>query len=267
MNKSVRQTIIEILAKGSTRKALLIKQVTKACTVSPQAVYRTLRELAASDVLTIHQASVSLTLMYIETELQKWEDVSVTYNARPLTSHFLGLQEGESLTLRFKTLNELDAYWVHAFFLLERKLTEDLISYSVIPHDWFYYGRRETDIFWTEKQKRKSRLVITHPYEVDMRVLRARRQAGYGMTPGVNPFSQEEWEYYTLIEDWIFKVTLDRKLHAELVTIAKEVKSIEEIDQLQLQQLLSKNGVNTMKIYRNKKRAEVMTNKVKKYFE
>lgn len=267
MNKSVKQTIIETLARGPIDKALLIDKVTQSCGVSAQAVYKTLRELARSDVLTIHRSSVSLTIMYIETELQKWEDVSMTYNARPLTSHFLGLQEGESLTLRFKTLNELDAYWVHAFFLLERKLPEDLISYSVIPHDWFYYGRRETDIFWTEKQKRKSRLVITHPYEVDMRVLRARRQAGYGITPGVNPFTQEEWEYYTLIEDWIFKVTIDKKLHAELVKIAKDVTSIEEIDQFQLQQLLSKIGVNTMKIYRNKKRAEAMTNKVKKYFE
>jgi hypothetical protein len=267
MNKLVEKTIIKNLSHGAVEKSKLIIAVTESRDVTVQAVYRTLRELAGLDVLTIHKNSVSLTIMYIETELQRWGQIAEAYNTRPLSDHFLGLREGEMMELRFNTLNELDTYWVHAFLLLERRLLTSLPTYSIIPHDWFYYGRREADIFWTEKQRHKQRLIITHPSAVDMCALRARRKAGYEMTAGVNPFKQEENEYYTLVDDWILKVTLDARLHEQLVEISENAAQLSDIDQIRLQGVLIRKGSNSMKIYRRRKRAYTMTSKVKKYFE
>ena len=264
---SVEKALLLALGNGSVEKSVLLEQVRQTCGVTVHAVYKALRQLVSLDVVTIHKNSVSMTLLHIEKELAHWEQVSAIYNTRPLSGHFLGLQEGESLNLRFKTLNELDAYWVHAFILLERNLPDNLPTYSVIPHDWFYYGRRETDIFWTKRQRRKQRLVITHPLDVDMLSLRERKKQGYEMTPNVNPFLQEEHEYYTLAGDWIFKVSIDKKAHQRLIEIVKKAKKLADINQTQLQKLLSQKGINTMKIYRNKRRAETMSSKVKKYFE
>ncbi|MEK7639324.1 MAG: hypothetical protein AAB388_04145 [Patescibacteria group bacterium] len=265
--RNVENTIIQLLGNGSLEKQILIDRVVKQSHVTIQAVYKNLRKLTVRDSITIHKKSVSLTLLHIERELQYWETVSGVYHTRPLASHFLGLREGDSLSLRFKNLNELDTYWVHAFLLLERQLPKNFPTYSVIPHDWFYYGRRETDVFWTQKQKRKQRLIVTHPDKIDMLALRERRKQGYEMTPSVNPLHQEEHEYFTVVSDWVFKVTIDKKLHADLLRITQQARALENIDQVSLQKLLSKRGQNTMKIYKSKKRADVIIKKVQKYFE
>jgi hypothetical protein len=264
---SVEDRIVQKLSKGALEKNKLIKGVQKASECTVQAVYKELRKLLGESAITIHKDSVSLTLLYIEKELARWEETSRAYNTRHLSHHFLDLREGESLSLKFKNFNELDAYWVHAFILLEKELPENFPTYSVTPHDWFYYGRRETDIFWTKKQRRLQRLVVTHPTQIDREVVRHRIKAGFEITPGKNPLKQEEYEYYTILGDWIFKILLDKKINLELVEFIKNTKSLEDLDSFAIQKILSKKGVSSMKISRNKKLAERMTQKLKKYFE
>lgn len=265
---SIGQTIISLLEKGSISKPDLLECVRKKNRVTIQGVYKELRRMIADGTVLSHKQALSLNLLYISKQYDRWSSVLNNYEGGlSLKNHFLDLQEGESLTYRFRTLNDLDAYWVHASLVLDKHLDQQAASYSVIPHDWFLYGRKETDLFWTRRQKVKMRLIITHPTPLDKEVSKERRHAGYTVMLGVNPLRQDEGVYYTLMEDYIFKITLKAKTMQQIKTFMNTYDRIDRIDPEELLKLIYSSGESVMKITKDKNKFNKLASKCKKYFE
>ncbi len=212
MNKNfVADTILSILENGPVLKKDLIDIVTESKNVTLQAVYKELRKLIENEVILSHGGYLSLNLMYISKEYSKWSSILNTYEGgKDLKSHFLDLKEGEYINLKFKTLSDLDNYWVHASLILDNLIVPKISSYSIIPHDWFFYGRPETDIFWTKSQKEKMKILINGKYPLDKEVAHRRIKAGYKISFGINPLNQKNNVYYTLINGYVLKITLDQ---------------------------------------------------------
>lgn len=262
---SIANTIITTLEKGPMSKADLLTHVCKRKDVTIQGVYKEIRKLLSNGTILLHKKALSLNLLYISKQYDHWSSVLNNYEGGlSLKNHFLDLKEGESLTYRFKTLNDLDAYWVHATIILDKHMQVVAPSYSVIPHDWFLYGRKETDTFWTKSQKNKMRLIVTHPTLLDKEVARERRANGYNMMMGENPLKQDESTYYTLIDGYVLKVKLDnQKLRGFLNTYNK----MKDIDPEELAKLIYGPGTAVMKITKDRKAFERLAAKCKKYFE
>lgn len=267
-NKSIDKKIISLLEKGPIDKRELIEKVSVSQGATVQGVYKELRRQLSKGVVLLHKGAVSLNLLFINKEYDRWSSILRNYETeRSLKDHFLDLRNGESIILKFKNLNDLDAYWVHAFFVLEKKNKKTDYSYSVIPHDWFFYARKETDAFWTKGQKEKSRIILTHPLDLDKEVANKRRLAGYDIANNLNPFSQSENIYYTLIGDFIFKITLNSKINKELIHFIRKQSKLKNIDYIEINNLINKKTICTMKITRNANKCKKMISKCKKYFE
>ena len=265
---SISSTIVSMLEKGSMSKQDLLDRVCKKKGVTIQGVYKEIRKLVANGTLLLHKQALSLNLLYISKQYNRWSSVLNNYEGGlNLKNHFLDLQEGESLTYRFKTLNDLDAYWVHAAIILDKQIRHSSATYSVIPHDWFLYGRKETDIFWTNSQKAKMRLIITHPTLIDREVSKVRRRAGYTTALGVNPFKQDEATYYTLINGYIFKIKLKAKTMQQIKVFMNTYDRIDNIDAEELRKLIFNSGESVMKIIKDEKKFNKLISKCKKYFE
>lgn len=263
----VREKIVEKLQRGVVHKHLLIEAVTKECDVTVQAVYKELRKLKSEDMVIDKDQKLSLTLWYINQELEKWRVVNHLYTHSVDVSQVFNIHRGKSSSFIFNNLTELDSFWTQSYLFLERVIPETIPTYACVPHDWFYYSRPGSDERWTYAQSRVQRLIITHPTELDFVVLKHRRKQGYQFTPNENPLKQFEDTYYTLIGDWIFEAKLDKKVGELLNDFISKTPSIDKIDQYLLNGLLSTKGIFKLKIYNNPKKAKLLTNKLRKYFD
>lgn len=272
----VALTIISLLEEGSVAKKDVIEKTQKLCAVTMQAVYKEIKSLVTSGCILSHKDALSLNLLYISKQYNRWSSVLNHYEGgQNLKNHFLDLKEGEHITLKFKTLNDLDAYWVHASVILDKHNSNDssltrktppLPSYSIIPHDWFSYGRKETDIFWTKSQKEKMRIIITGKTALDREMARKRIKAGYKISAMINPLKQNENIYYTLINGYIFKITLDNKIQRLLTDFIDETEGFDKIDYERIHTIINTPCTCVMKISKNQSRFEKMAAKCSKYF-
>ncbi len=258
MKKQTESVILEILAAGPVAKEVLLKEAQEHSGASLQAVYRALRKLMSQDVLLEKAGQVKLSLVFIESEVARVNALSNVYGALSRPYSFTTLREGESLTLRFRTLQELDLYWTESFLYLEKSIPSEYPVYSVIPHDWFNLFRPQTDALWVGKQKRVQRMVITHPLAIDKTEGKKHIASGYEILFDKNPLHQEEWEYKNILRDWIFEASLDKKVNETLV----ENLTSQNIDP----QLPSQRGRFALKIIRSQKKASTALQKIEKYF-
>lgn len=263
----VRKKILEKLQTGFVRKQSLIESVIGECGVTIQAVYKELKKLKSEGVVIDKGQKLSLTLWYINHQLEKWKSISHFYSHTVDVNQIFNIERGKSSSFTFNNLAELDAFWTQSYLFLERVIPETIPTYTCVPHDWFFYSRPLSDERWTYAQSRVQRLIVTHPAEIDLQVLKHRRKQGYQFTPSENPLKQSEITYYTFIGDWIFEVNLDQKIGRKLNNFVSDVLSIKEIDQVNLDELLSEKGVFKLKVYNNPKKAKLLTNKLKKYFD
>lgn len=263
----VAETIISLLEAGSMEKSQIIEKVRQRNGVTMQAVYKEIKALLASGCLLSHKKALSLNLMYISKQYDRWSSVLNHYEGgQSLKNHFLDLQEDEHITLKFKTLNDLDAYWVHAFLILHNHDTSKRPSFSVVPHDWFSYGRKETDIFWVKSQKDKIRLIITGSTKLDKEIAARRIKEGHKVNVSINPLKQKSNVYYTLIDGYIFKITLDNKIQKILSTFIDGTKDFASIDYTKIREIINTPCSCIMKISKNQNKFLKMSAKCTKYF-
>jgi hypothetical protein len=263
----VAETIISLLEKGSVSRKELIEKVCKLNTVTMQAVYKEIKSLITSGKILSHKDALSLNLLYISKQYDRWSSVLNHYEGgQNLKNHFLDLQESESITLKFKTLNSLDAYWTHAFLILYKHNTSKRPSFSIVPHDWFSYGRKETDDFWVKSQKDKIRVIITGSTKLDKDIAARRIKSGHKINVSINPLKQNERTYYTLINGYVFKITLDTKIQKMLSKFVIDTKNFESIDYEKIDEIINTPCTCVMKISKNQNKFEKMAAKCGKYF-
>lgn len=264
---SVRDSIIIELGKGVRGKSGVIDRVIESEKVTVQAVYKELRALVRDEVVLDKQKKLSLSLPFIEGEYKRWRLTREQYTHQVSFDDFLQLQKGKSLSFNFSNIADLDLFWTQAFIILERILPEDSITYSIIPHDWFMYARPHTDDVWVNQQSKLQRVIITHPAEFDWQVIGIRRREGRSLTGGENPLKLTEYQYITLVGDWVFEVEFDKAVAKELNEYIWSLKNVKDVDQIKMEELMKRKGSFKLKLSNNAKKAREMSNKTKKFFE
>lgn len=265
---TVREFILSELTDGFVEKDVLIDGVVNRLSVTPQAVYKEIRKLVSDDVIINKNKRIGLTLWYIEDQVNTWNQSLEKYTKRISMRGVLDLPKGKSLNLEFKNLKELDTYWTQSFIVLEKLISESFPTYTIVPHDWFYYSKNKSDSYWTHKQSdRKQRLLITHPFDIDREVIREGRKSTYQYTIGENPLKQNETKYYTLISDWVFEVDLDKDVNEMLTAYISKLGKLNQVDIIEINNILEKRGNFKIKIKHSPVLAAKLTKKVIKYFE
>ena len=267
---TIQETLVELLEAGPKEKSVLIQGGVEESHATIQGVYKALRMLRDKEVVTIHGSVVSLSFFWIDKGLARFGQIAEAYQTPTRSQYFLQLKPGEKISLKFRTLRELDLYWDHAFLLLETQLPTSLPAYSVVPHDWFYYARPQTDKLWVKRHEmhgRKQRVVITHPTPIDRELLNARRAKLLEAMFGANPFHQDERCHFNIIGDWVFEAKLDGGVNDKLVAWIRKHKKFTEKERSEIDDILDSRGKFTLKIGHAPKRARQMTDRLEKYFQ
>ncbi len=273
-SETLEREILKRLYSGPVKTVDLVEEISFVRKVSVQGVYKALRQLRNEEVVTIHNHTVSISLVWVDKEQEKLEFIKQSYRS----IQFLDtLQNGRKKRIQFtfKTLNETDLFWTHAYLLLAEKIGNDAQTYSIQPHDWYMYVRSDTDSFWIKKHResnRISRTILTHPGVLDHMVIRKRKeQLGnlFEYTLRENPYNQNSCTYYNIIGSFIFTAEFDLAVAKKLDTFVEDYEALplSEVAQKEIISIVSTKGVFRLSIEHNEKKAMVMKEKAKKYFE
>ena len=252
----------------------LIEELSLLEKVSIQSIYTALDMLKKEETVSTHNKYVSLSLIWLAMEKEKLEFAERSYKASTYITNLSSKTKGR-IIFTFKTINELDLFWTHAYTILLEKTNMMTPQYSLMPHDFYLYGRKESDSFWIEKNiksKKNARLIITHTETLDALVMKTRKKqlgTAFEFLLHQNPLKQESNITYTITGDYIFKGSFDKKINEKLELFVKDHSRLPLIpsSQNEIDEILSLKGKFTLTVEKNKEKSEKMQKKLRKYFE
>jgi hypothetical protein len=274
MKKDLEKHIIDRLFSGPQSRARLVLQLSEEAYVSIQGVYKALRHLKQRDVITIHNKTVSLSLIWIRSEKEKFAFAEYAYHSDKKLIDVLS-KDKTKVTFTFKTLSDLDLFWTHAYTILAKRTTLATPRYMIIPHDFFLYARSETDSFWMKEnitQDAITRLIVTHPFPVDKVAVRLRssfKEHPFAYLLNENPLKQNSRTNYNVLGDYIFKGTFDTHVNRDIEGLLQTIKRLPltKIEAERMRTLLLAKGTFTLSIEKNMRKSHKVENKLRKYFE
>jgi len=274
MKRDLQNILVERLLPGPQLVATLTETIATETEMTIQGVYKALRSLRTSAIVTIHNKVVSLSLIWINKEKEKYAFASYSYHANKDLEKKLQADRSKVI-FHFRNLSELDLFWTHAYAIIAKKTNSSCPRYMLIPHDFFLYARTETDTFWMKENITKyvtTRLVVTHPFPIDK--LAVKKRADFKDNPfdyllHENPLKQENNIYFNTLGEYIFKGTFDEKINESIESLLSTIKKLPlaTTEETRMNELLEQRGRFILTIERNKKKAEIMEKKVRKYFE
>lgn len=268
MKQKLGELLIALLRSGPLKKADLIRAAADKTKATSQATYKALRLLRDKEIITMQRKTVSLSLIWLDDQLNTFKQAIEEYLTKARIETFLGLRPGGSVTFKFRTLRELDIFWVHTFLLTESQIPSDVPMYAIIPHDWFSYVRPSTDRVWARRLSggRHQGIVVTHALPFDKRVSQERMAKGLEFMFNKNPLKLDERTYINVIHHWVFQATLDEKVNEFLVAWMRNHQEAAKNDRRQLDLLCDLPGAYRLKITHSSRLAEKLTKKIAKYF-
>ncbi len=274
MEKTLSTVIKEKLATGTKPVVALVEVIAKEEQVTIQGVYKALRYLKVSGVVTIHNKQASLSLVWLDKEQQRLQRTAQLYlDEQSLVESLVKKRSKAKFT--FHSMRDIDHFWVQSFAILTNELDVKEYSYSIQPHDWYYYSDLDSDAFWIGKhkgQQRTSRIVLTHASGLDYVVVRQRKsELGrlFEFTLNENPLKQKSYEYYNVIGPYVFKALFDQaKVKGLDAFISSHSRlPLEKPDKEILKNIIESEGNYTLQIEYSPKKADAMRASVSKYFE
>ncbi len=274
MQKNLSDVIIEKLATGTKPVGALVQVVATEQGVTIQGVYKALRFLKSEEVITVYNKQASLSLIWLDTKQRRLARMTELYVQEQHLAESIARKRAR-MKYTFKTLRELDHFWVHSFAVLSIGTPISEYSYSIHPHDWYYYSELDSDAFWINRHKeskRPSRVVLTHGAGLDLIVMRKRKnELGdlFAFTVGENPLKQDIMTHYNVIGSFVFTAILasDVAEHLDQFVVSRKNLPLSMIEKKVLQEIIDREGKFTLMIERSDTRAQTLRQSVLKYFE
>ncbi len=264
MTKHLETIITESLLPGSKKLKNLVEIITYSSKVSPQAVYKSVRKLKENETVTIYNKQVALSLVWIKKQKEKFAFAEYSYKASKDILSRLTKSESKA-SFHFSTYAEMDLFWAHIYDIVSENLKTDYVRYFCIPHDFFLYGRYETDAYWITQffnKKSSARFILTHPLSGDTAVVKERRKSLHDIAVfhmNVNPLHQNSNVYFNILGEYVFKATFDITVKKILETFIATVKKLPltQEEEKEISNILSMKGIFILTVENNYKKLQL----------
>ena len=301
MTKSLQEIIIEKLLPGELLIKDMVKEISFTEKVTEQGVYKAISIMKQNEIVSVYRRLIALSPVWLHKQIDIYHFAIKSGQSRPLLDSLKGENKtmidpqressptkdskknkearlktlNKKIKFEFKTLSELDLFWTYSYIHVAKDIDMAEPSYSVQPHDFYLYARKETDNYWMQSHvgtERLSRNVITHAGKLDYAVIKERKKIlgkRLEYTMQSNPFKQALNIYYNIIDEYIFEATFDKNIALRL-NIFCDTHSKLPLDiqgESDIVQILRSKGVFTLTIENNKNKADKMKQKLKKYFD
>ncbi len=269
----IEKTLIRYLSGGPTRTADMVQNIATSLSVSPQGVYKALRNMYKEEIASHYRGTSTLSEVWLQKEK---EGLDFAIHALHSSGEVVRLIQKTTGTFscKFKTLNETDLFWTNTFSLCTENTPKEDPAYSIQPHDRYPALRPETDRYWLKHQlseKRVSRVILTHPDTFDRSIVQKRKKVLgtlFEFLLNKNPLKQKETVHRTIVGDYIFTVIFDAKVTQSLDALLREQVFPLSKDTANIARVLAHtNGSFLFSIEKNKEKAERLRKRVRNYFE
>lgn len=260
----IKETIISLLAKGSIDSIELQKEIMFKRKITKQGFYKALRELVQDEVVVKNKQLVALSNLWVN-KLQSFiTQVDEQYKQ---SSEFIALQEGENITYHFKTLESLDLFWMHQFFLIAKQFPKEPTLFYNSHEFWSLFRNKEQILLysWIRGQKRKTYFVIGGTSTLDKETTSHISSYGLDIYYEENTGLKKNY-YFTVIGEYIIATILDMNTTNAINALYKKYSKWTEETQNELTYILSRLKRSKVIIERNKKKSEQLRKKLMKYF-
>ncbi len=260
----IKETIISLLAKGSIDSTELQKEIMTQKKVTKQGFYKALRELVSEEVVIKNKQLVALSNVWVNKIQSFTASIDKQYQSE---DSFLNLQEGESLVYHFKSLASLDVLWMHYFYIIAKKESDQPFIFYNSHEFWslFRFSEENAMYEWIANTGRKMFGVIGGNTELDRTTTAYVKK--YSMEFAYEEKMSLPKNYFTsVIGDYILDTILDLNT-ANAIDKLYQTRTVwnEEVAK-ELGDILSRLKRSKVVIYRNKKKAEILRKKLMKYF-
>ncbi len=268
---SVEDHIISNLQNGPLLIVDLIEKIQQnRPQTTKQGVYLIIRRLKTEEVVVVHKKTISLSSVWLAsmTEFLTLANHN-TLRTTSFNNSFLDLKDGERLQYSFKNPILTDAFWSHVFISLVYVSAPEHPILIYNPHEWFLIVRTENETSLFERiynRGQKLAVLAGHSTPLDKSV-RVHFDGKDGMyeTPTELPFPKTNY-YINVIGDFVIEAWLDVKMSEEINALYNQTSTINNDTKTQLETILTKKGKNKFSISHNKRKADLIRKKFKKYF-
>lgn len=270
-SNSLEEHIITLLGEGPLKNTELIERVNLLRPhTTKQAVYTTLRNLKAEEIIVAHGMGVSLNVRwlgsmenYLVTAKQKYHAGSTDKGS------FAALKNGERIEYFFNDLIETDAFWWQALYQLTINSSTGEPVYLYNPHQWFLLARRKSELesmasivnhgkqyFVTSCGKTALDKKVAVDFDGE--------QSQYYMSEK-HLFNKINY-YFNVVDDFIIEVWINSELaqNIENLYTSTDLVTDETIDKLK--SIVSVKGKGKMVISKNISKTERLKKKLSKHF-
>lgn len=267
---TIEDHIFNTLQKGSLSIVELIKLIKdKRVGTTKQGVYLVIRKLKKQEVVVVNKKNISLSSVWLKS-LEEFA-TRAQYNTKNIVSYgndFLNLKEGEKLQYFFKNPILTDAFWSHVFLTLidESNPQTPILIYN--PHEWFLLVRtkNETDLFERiSKRKQRLNVLVGNNTNLDLSVRKYFTGTNeYETLP--EPLFEKNNYYINVFGNFIIEVWLDKKISDQINNFYLKNNTFTNAEKTELEKILQQKGKNKFSITHNKRKADDLRRKFRKYF-
>lgn len=267
---NLKSIVIDLLGRGGM-KAIGLVETVKALRprTTKQGIYKVLRSLKNEEIVVFKKKEVSLSSLWIKKLEHFIETAKASYNhPKDPGSSFLFLKEGEKISYFFKTFEDTDRFWIHAFDLLGDNTDKSIPVLIYNPHEWFLLARKDSELRLFDhltKNNRNLQSLVAEKDPLDIYVKRF--------------FNGKTLQYYSLgkypypskynvnvFGDFLIEVDLDQAMTNKIDSVYKKYQEFSPSILFELLGIIRTKGRNKLTISRNKKKAEAIRKLFKKYF-
>lgn len=265
--KTLEEIVVLELAKnpGLSAKDLHHRICSTYLKFTQRGVYKKLYQLEAEGVIIKNQNTYSLRFAWIANLLQFADE---TYDCYLKSSQNLLLPiEGEKITWRFSKLHKLDMVWTQLSLTLLGQ-SRDKIMYLWFPHAWFYLVESDKEIALNKAMRSlgSNRFISIGNDSYLDRLYEQFVNSPWHFSYARGPFEKEQSTYYTLINDYLITVKLDKKTTELIEELFNQVTSQKELTSHLGAKLFTQLAKATMSIEYKTKKAVQIRNKFELFF-
>jgi hypothetical protein len=269
--KSIEDHIIINLQNGALPIIKLIEIIEKIRPkTTKQGVYLAIRKLKKQEIVVVHKKNASLSSVWLKAMEEFF--VSAQYKTKNVTTTgngFLNLQDGEKLTYFFKNPILTDAFWSHVFLTCVEASSPQKPVLIYNPHEWFILARTDNEIgLFNRIAGRGQELGVlvggTTPLDTRTSQYFDNSMKMYGIAE--KPLFPKNNYYINIIGDFVIEAWLDKKISLQIEDFYKGVRVFSATEKANLEKILSQKGKNKFSVSRNKRKADMIRAKFKKYF-
>ena len=269
---SIEDFIINNLQKGSLPIVKLIKIIEIARPgTTKQGVYKVIRSLKKDEVVVISNKNIGLSGVWLAKMEEFFAKTSLDKtNAKdgPEKS-FLNLRPGERLQYYFRNPILTDAFWSHVFIKLISVSPSNNPVLIYNPHEWFLLARQENEMGLFNRiteRGQKLAVLVDHNTPLD-KVIRNNFDNKMRMYETLPKALYPKNNYYiNVIADFVIEVWIDKKVGANIETFYSQTNEFGPNERECFERILGQKGRNRFSISHNKRKADAIRRKFKRYF-